>query len=252
MQPIQDKDFDKLFKNAFDDAEIKPSRDLWGSIESEIEPKKKRIFPIYWLAAAAVLLVATVGFLVYQQQDTQSKQFVNYVAPGVVKPGEEKQHSAGEVATTIETATPKTPLPVSVQPITNTAKVKNGARVKPLQKQHIVTAPEMQKQETMIAAVQEPQRDLKAKIDEAVLAKTNDVVLAANPTNIKIDDVVDVSAETTDADTRNIRNVGDVVNFIVNKVDKRKDKFIQFRTDDDDSSISSINIGPFKFGKKKK
>ena len=62
MQPIQDKDFDQLFKNASEDAEITPSRDLWSSIESEIEPKRKRIFPIYWLSAAAVLLITAVGF----------------------------------------------------------------------------------------------------------------------------------------------------------------------------------------------
>ena len=62
MQPIQDKDFDKLFKNAFEEAEMSPSRDLWSNIESEIEPKRKRIIPIYWLSAAAVLLIATVGF----------------------------------------------------------------------------------------------------------------------------------------------------------------------------------------------
>lgn len=70
MQPIRDKDFDQLFKDAFADAEVTPSRDLWSNIESEIAPKKKRIIPVYWLSAAAVLLIATLGILVYQQQDT--------------------------------------------------------------------------------------------------------------------------------------------------------------------------------------
>jgi hypothetical protein len=33
MQPIRDKDFDQLFKDAFADAEVTPSRDLWSNIE---------------------------------------------------------------------------------------------------------------------------------------------------------------------------------------------------------------------------
>lgn len=44
MQPIRDKDFDQLFKDAFADAEVAPYRDLWSSIESEITPKKKESY----------------------------------------------------------------------------------------------------------------------------------------------------------------------------------------------------------------
>ncbi|RYG12884.1 MAG: hypothetical protein EOO07_18395 [Chitinophagaceae bacterium] len=248
MQPIQDKDFDKLFKNAFEDAEITPSRDLWSSIESEIEPKKKRIFPIYWLSAAAVLLIATVGFLVYQQQEVKPKQFANNVEPKVVKPIIETpqvQDSAKVVDGITEKA--EQVLPVGSKPAVAIAKTKVKEDVKPAEKQKIVTAPEMQKQETMIAKVEEPKEDIKAKIDAAILQPKEETVMAANLGSVKADDV---SADDSQVENKGIRNVGDVVNLIVNKVDKRKDKFIQFRTDDDDSSLSSINIGPFKIGKK--
>ena len=91
-------------------------------------------------------------------------------------------------------------------------------------------------------------QDIKEKIDAAILEQEKPI-LASNAASIRADDVAGGEDQT---DNKGIRNVGDVVNLIVNKVDKRKDKFIQFRTDDDDSSISAINIGPFKFGKKKK
>ena len=245
MQPIQDKDFDKLFKNAFEDTEITPSRDLWSSIESKIEPKKKRVFPIYWLAAAAVLLIATVGILIYQQQDVQPKQFANNVKPIVET--EPVQDSTKVVKAPIDKV--EKVLPTTLKPAEAIAKTKIKGTEKPVEKQKIITASEMQKQETIIAQVARPNEDLKSKIEDAVSKVNQQTVIASTATVVKTDEVM---GEDTQNDNKGIRNVGDVVNLIVNKVDKRKDKFIQFRTDDDDSSISSINIGPFKFGKKKK
>lgn len=250
MQPIQDKDFDKLFATAFEDAEITPSRDLWSSIESKIEPKKKRVIPVYWLSAAAVLLIATVGFLVYQQQEVKPKQFANNVEPKVVKPIVEKpqvQDSAkAEDAVTEQT---EQVLPVSSKPVEAIAKTTVKEVVKPVEKQKIVTAPEMQKQETMIAKVEDPKEDIKSKIEEAVFKSNPETVIASSVSTFKPDEVV---GEDNHVENKGIRNVGDVVNLIVNKMDKRKDKLIQFRTDDDDSSISAVNIGPFKFGKRNK
>jgi len=248
MQPIQDKDFDKLFKNAFEDAEIMPSGDFWSNIESGIEPKKKRIIPIYWLSAAAVLLIATVGFLVFQQQEIKPKQFANRVSPKVVKPVvETSEVQDATKAVTIPAEKVEQVLPVVSKPVESVAKTKITEKVKPVEKQEVVTTPEMQKQETMIAKVEEPKQDIKAKIDALVSKANPETVIASTVTAVKTDDV---TGEDNATDNKGIRNVGDVVNLIVNKVDKRKDKFIQFRTDDDDSSLSSINIGPFKIGKK--
>jgi len=250
MQPIQDKDFDQLFKNAFEDAEITPSRDLWSSIESQMEPKKKRIFPIYWLAAAAVLLIASVGFLVYQQQNVETKQLANYVAPKKPTPLQEPvQKDTIKPIIMDEVEDPKGLLKAS-QPKGALAATKSLKPVKqPEEAQKVFKAIETQKESVVIAQVAEPKQDIRSKIEEAVLKTNSEVILASNPGNVVADEVVD---NTNQNENKSIRNVGDVVNLIVNKMDKRKDKLIQFRTDDDDSSISSINIGPFKFGKKKK
>lgn len=250
MQPIQDKDFDQLFKNAFENAEITPSRDLWSSIESEIEPKKKRIIPVYWLSAAAVLLIATVGFLLYQQQEVKPKQFASNVEPKVIKPvnkAQVSQDSDETVKVPKEQLEPT--LPTTLKSVDQVAKTTVKENAKVVEKQKIVTAPEMQKQETRIAKVEEPKEDIKAKIEDAVSKVNQETVLASTATASRTDEVIE---DDNQVESKGIRNVGDVVNLIVNKVDKRKDKFIQFRTDDDDSSLSSINIGPFKFGKKKK
>lgn len=253
MQPIQDKDFDNLFKNAFEDAEIEPSRDLWSSIEGEIEPKKKRIIPIYWFAAAAVLIIATIGFLIYKQQDVEPKQFVNHVEPQVEKsikvtPGDKE--SSETLQAPVNKRIEET-LPANNKPVTTMVSNKIEEDVKPVEKQKIVTAPEVVKQETQMAKVDEqPKKEvLKQKIEDAILKPTEETVIASNLNLVKTDEPINNNEQL---ESKGIRNVGDVVNLIVNKVDKRKDKFIQFRTDDDDSSLSSINIGPFRIGKKKK
>ncbi|WP_316833158.1 hypothetical protein [Pedobacter aquatilis] len=250
MQPMQDKDFDQLFKNAFEDVEIAPSRDLWGGIESEIEPKKKRIFPVYWLSAAAILVIATVGVLIYQQQDVKPKQFANNMSTKEVKPLEKAQPAVIDSIKTpiVPNEKAEQASPVISKPIEVIAKTTVKEDVKAVEKQKIVTAPEMQKQETTLAMV-EPEKDIKEKIADAVSKTNTETVYASATSTIKTDDVTE---DNSQAENKGIRNVGDVVNLIVNKVDKRKDKLIQFRTDDDDSSIASINIGPFRFGKKKK
>ncbi|RBQ03380.1 hypothetical protein [Pedobacter miscanthi] len=252
MQPIRDKDFDQLFKDTFADAEVTPSRDLWSNIESEIAPKKKRIIPIYWLSAAAVLLIATIGILVYQQQNNsgEGKQLANNNIEKP-KPVVEAPVVKDHLPKVIEPVKDIAPiLPVGAKPEKAVAKTKVKQNVvKPVEKLQIVTATEMQKQETMIAQVDEPNKDIKAQIDAVILLQPKvDMLTASNTTTIKTDEPINDNEQSN----KGIRNMGDVINIIVNKVDKRKDKLIQFRTDDDDSSLSSINIGPFKIGKRKK
>lgn len=249
MQPIRDKDFDQLFKDAFADAEVTPSRDLWSNIESEIAPKKKRIIPIYWLSAAAVLLIATIGILVYQQQNTSSRgkqlasNTIEKAKPVVQEPV--VKDSLATIVAPVENITPV--LPVRAKAVSAIAKIKVKKDVKPAVEQpRIVTAPEMQK--TIIAKVEEPKKDINTKIEEAILQPKEEILTAVVATPVKTDDPVNENEQSN----KGIRNVGDVVNLIVNKMDKRKDKLIQFRTDDDDSSLASINIGPFKIGKRNK
>jgi hypothetical protein len=250
MQPIRDKDFDQLFKDAFADTEVVPSRDLWSNIESEIIPKKKRIMPIYWLSAAAVLLIATIGILLYQQQNNtiEGKQLANNTIEKP-KPVVETTVVKDQPPVVVEPVKDVAPiLPVEAKPARAIAKTKVKQDKPALKQMRIITAPEMQKQETTVAKVEEPKKDIRKKIEEAILQPKEETVIVANPTAIKTDDPVNENEQNN----KGIRNVGDVVNLIVNKMDKRKDKLIQFRTDDDDSSLSSINIGPFKIGKRNK
>ncbi|WP_431294118.1 hypothetical protein [Pedobacter sp. P26] len=212
--------------------------------------EEKRIIPIYWLSAAAVLLIATIGILLYQQQNNtnEGKQLANNT---IEKPKQvvETPVVKDQSPVVVEPVKDVAPiLPVEAKPARAIAKTKVKQDKPALAQPRIITAPEMQKHETTVAKVEEPKKDIRTKIEEAILQPKEETVIVANPTAIKTDDPINDNEQGI----KGIRNVGDVVNLIVNKMDKRKDKLIQFRTDDDDSSLSSINIGPFKFGKKKK
>jgi hypothetical protein len=248
MQPIQDKDFDKVFKDAFESAEIVPSRNLWPEIELQINEKKIKKFPFLWLAAAMVLIVASVSILRYNKQavvpietNTVAKNSIENVTP-VVKT--EEKPTVAVVNNTIETQ--KIAL---VKQVNGSNLNANKIEVLPA-KQHspatTVDKSEQHKQEVFIAKADDPQQDLNKKIEEVINHPIEETVLASTNTVKDIEKTGAVQEEN-----KGIRNVGDLVNMVVNKVDKRKDKFIQFKTDDDDSSLASINIGPFRFGKRK-
>ena len=68
MQHMPDKEFDKLFKDKFNDAKIEPSANLWANIQKELAPKRRRIVPIYWMAAASIL-IAVSAMLVFQKTE---------------------------------------------------------------------------------------------------------------------------------------------------------------------------------------
>ncbi|TDG35452.1 hypothetical protein EZJ43_12540 [Pedobacter changchengzhani] len=239
MQPIQDKDFDQLFENVFDEAEVAPSRDLWSTIESEITPKKKRIIPIYWLSAAAVLLMVGIGVLIYQKQVVKPTRYATYIAPKN-EPVDVQQETSPSVNVPNEVVKETVKIEVkSVARFVNTkAKVKSVANEKV---EDLIDVPTV-----IIAKTKIPESNVESKIEYVIPNPKEVIVLASNASSH--DDNLTVS-EPKQKGNKGIRNVGDVVNLIVNTVDKRKDKFIQFKTTDDESSLSSINIGPFKIGR---
>lgn len=69
----------------------------------------------------------------------------------------------------------------------------------------------------------------------------------------RLDNVNTISETEIATEKKGIRNVGDLVNFVVEKIDKRDKKLIRFNTDDDDnSSIVGINLGFVRLNPKNK
>ncbi|MCY1509277.1 hypothetical protein D9M68_436150 [compost metagenome] len=244
MQHTPDKEFDQLFKDKFADAEIEPSANLWANIEKQLDPKPKRVIPIYWLATAATITIAFTALLMFQKTDKiflhGTKSAVQAVTPSVtVNDSEETiivEQSTGILVAKTEQKM-KVVHTLSDSPVNKTEKI-----AEPLQPNE------------NIARLPIKQADVKP-IDvlpkELPLIENVPTVLAQAAPQMALESNV-IDEFDNGNERKGIRNVGDLVNFVVDKVDKREKKFLKFNTDDDDnSSLIGINIGFVKLNKKR-
>jgi hypothetical protein len=257
MQHIRDNEFDQLFKDKFEGAEVTPPVNLWSAIETQLEVKPKRVFPVYWFAAAVSMAAVAIGLLFYQTGRNQQQRVV------VASSGKKEILRTAESPVISKSPVNAVSLPVSLKmknpgsgkispdstaarfaaggekvPATVTAAKKDLAALQPLTlNTHLYIKEIRVKQE-------------KRTLPEPVPPAVDDIVLASAAETPNGRDMVINENENRTAHT-GIRNMGDLINYVVDKVDKREEKVIQFQTEDDNSSIIAINIGMFKFNQKK-
>lgn len=249
MQHMPDKDFDKLFKDSFMDAEIEPSADLWGNIAEQLEPKKKRSFPVLWMAAASVAVVASV--MLFMQNDDKVKLYGTSAEIAAVNLPEVTQTVPVAVEEEVTTVT---------NPILSDAAVSTRRSVKTtLAKNAVAKIDDSQEKSFIAMQPSENNEHLPIKRGDVKPLDVTPTVSNAtdNQTMYAIADTKPVDyfepIEENDNSKKGIRNVGDLINYVVDKVDKRDKKIIKFDTDDDDnSSIIGLNIGFLKLNKKNK
>jgi len=253
MQHMPDNDFDNLFRDKFMNAEVEPSANLWANIEGKLAPKPKRKFPLMWVAAASVAVVASV--MMFTQSGEKIYLQGSTVEVAAVQPAVEHPVSA-VVETTMDTAP-------AARPTVHTVASRNLAkREVPAE----AVAQLVEDQKNIIASVQPSTSNehlpiKRAEVKTLDVTNTANVVpvvntasdnnngaMMANLGNLTDDDTPEQAAETN---KKGIRNMGDLINYVVEKVDKRDKKLIKFNTDDDDnSSIIGLNIGFVKLNKK--
>jgi cytoskeletal protein RodZ len=252
MQHMQDKDFDQLFKDRFEDAEIQPSVALWNNIEKEIKVKQQRKLPVFWMAAASVVI--TVGVLVlFNKPEKIQLHGQAQTASTAVPAKTEAVNPAESIITDAETGLNKNTRSVekasSISPAKSHAAAKEDKSLlamQPLSEQsHLVDKEvEIRLPENRIPVTEE----LPA-VQVAIAATTS------QEANALAEEATAINTEAPEAEQTGhsrIRNAGDLVNFVVEKLDKREQKILEFRTDDDDNTLLvAINIGPFKLNTRK-
>jgi hypothetical protein len=244
MQHMQDKDFDQLFRDRLEDAEIQPSAGLWNNIQKEIAPKRQRKLPIRWLAAASVAITVTAAIVLNKPEKIQLHGQVAVVdAP--------KKAAEKEMSTDSFQQAPSTD--AAVEPIRSNA----SASENPAQKEKSLLAMQptphdshLTTMEPEIATTEQPE----ALTLELPSVETTVAALPKEPsTAVELPVAIDDEAtEVEQSGKTRIRNAGDLLNFVVEKLDKRDQKILEFQTDEDDnSSLVAINIGPFKVNTRK-
>jgi hypothetical protein len=256
---MQDNEFDGLFRNKLNGFESEPSEKVWTGIDGELD--KKRIALLPWLSvAASIIVLASAGILFipkgHKDDHTENNIARNHTTPVTVKRAEQVAVSIAPV---------KKDEPVKKEQKINTKRYKMqsiGAPV-PVKPDEIIVTNEPIKpveQPSVIAQIVPPKPDqvkqgvvpgpetqlvVKRNIDSAMSVAKPALAAATRP---------EMKPETPVAKKHGIRNFGELVNLVVAKVDKRKDKAVHF-TDDDDgdgSTLTAVNIGLVKIGNDEK
>ncbi|HEY9000364.1 MAG TPA: hypothetical protein VIM89_03345 [Mucilaginibacter sp.] len=254
---MQDKEFDDLFRSKLGGFEVQPSAEVWQNIDAELAGKRKKsIFPMLSIAASVlILLVAGILFIPKKGVMKHNKQDTNVVAkanPAVVKPESTKPVTSSE-SQQEQVATVETPVKNTIK--ANQPKIKtNIAEYKEQANPSIVKTVKTDDQ-PLIASTVTPKQDEVVKQEPIELTEATSATIKNAEDNSAVSlPAQPVLASNQPAKTtkpvvkkRGIRNFGDIVNLVVAKVDKRKDKLIEFKDNDDDESIiSAVHLGALK------
>lgn len=242
MQHIPDKDFDQLFKDKFKDAEVEPSADLWKNIAGQIQPKRKTGLPFLWIAAASILVVLTLT--IWSSDDEK----IQLVAANVEVNVDQPRTQINEVIDNDKTEETQV-RNVSAVNLPNDRKkevrVSETAEKLIPEKNNFIAVQPSASNDHLVIKKPEVEREI---VRGTPVVDTEIIYAQANTYQETAEtEFVDESTSSK----KGIRNMGDLINYVVEKVDKRDKKLIKFDTDDDDnSSIIGLNIGFVKINKR--
>jgi len=259
---MQDKELDRLFQQKLDDLEIQPSAHVWQGINAELNlGRRKGILSPLLSAAAGVILLITAGILFIPKQRAKHHDHPTEI---------------------VKTHQPVTqPMAVTVKPVVRPTTAQNKVPANPVIAPVNTIAHVNKTKSNLTPSVSQPVNP----IPSPVTAHTDEPLLANAPTadypvvNAVVPDTATgispkltiIASDNTQAaliarvpshdahviaakpvKKHRIRSLGDVFNVVIAAVDKRKDKVIEFsNTDEDDATITGLNLGFIKVKKEK-
>jgi hypothetical protein len=258
---MQDKEFDDLFRAKLDNFETEPSAQVWQNIDAELNGKKSgRGIGFILSIAASVIVLITAGILFIPQKGVvkhdhpdSNQVVVNNLKPTVVKPENtsvaatvaKKAEQAAVAQTPAKFANSSHQTKIIGSPVTpevqNTLAVAKGEPVEQAEQPALASAT-VSKQEPIVLDPVNVNPAIKQSVDNSAISLPVQPVLAST----------DVPAKATKQVVKKhgIHNFGDLVNLVVAKVDKRKDKVIEFTdNDDDESTITGVHLGAIRIKK---
>ena len=247
MHPISDKELDKLFHERFEEAEFQPSGDVWGKITAKMDQKEnvKKTFPVFWMAAASVVIVLGASLWFYRPvevirlQGTGQKIVENTPVSPIT--------DLGTGAAMLDPHQPEIKGFDFSKLVASEEKAFNAPEEVTLPEK---PANEISRQEVLASSnnsrrnspeLAQPNKEVKVPRytgDQSQLDVTQPDMIAS--AEIVEDDLVPEQEPNT---SRRIRSVGSLVNFVISKVDRRDDKIIEFKDGEEGSEVSGINLG---------
>lgn len=252
---VSDKDFDQLFNSKLADMEVEPSAKVWGNIADELDGKQKGKIPLMRVAAGIIVIMAIGVF--FLRPETQKIQL---------------HASATKTPTDMSQSSPMV-TPIQPQDISGTTTA--IAEAKPQVKRRSNKAMVEQVKSAVNDQVDTGQNatpyiadantnpvdnvntQLNTPADRSgtsTMPDTKTNIIAKNTNvepvkNINANRVIAVNTDTQKpaepAKKKRIRSLGDLLNVVIAKVDKREDKVIEFTNsnDDDTFNVTGLNLG---------
>lgn len=239
---MQDNEFDAYFKANFIGAELDAPADMWAKIENGLPQKNQRNFRL--LGMVATLAIAVCAGLLLLQKNHKIKLH-----------GKENTTSsqvATDVGRKIKSTKPAVDKPLGV------SEGKGNAVVYKHNENQLVK----NKSPKKIPAVQPSRANLHLPNKSVLAMQKSDTInnitvkrvalaMAAPDKNRPVLEIGNDAQTSVKTEKRNIDGIGDLVNYVVDKVDKRENKFIRFYSDGEGTSLVSVNIGILKWNGKK-
>jgi hypothetical protein len=250
---MQDKELDKLFQSSLEGLEIEPSAHVWGEIAGKLDAaKRKRSIVPFLSIAAGVLLLLTAGLLFVPEVN-------NHTDPVKVTKNEIPVKTSPVIKATpaavLAYQQNKRAVKAVIAPVSNAALLKTKMADKKethkINKQDTVGERSTDEPELALAAYRGNQ------VGSVISDDKDEVNLPVNNLLARANNQPQLTAQLPRPKPRGgkkhrIRSLGDVLNVVIAAVDKREDKFIEFsNTDEDDATITGLNLGIIKVKKEK-
>jgi hypothetical protein len=237
---MSDKEFDKQFRGKFEDFEITPSPMVWETINKNLPGTKKKPFPSFQLAAASVATLVAVGLWL-----TPGKEPLKLYGKAKIEettvPAKIERHSYSEALRVSEIEIEE---PIRKEPTLARARLSQKAKVwKDEQPQGRVSADENKPVPVPDAPLLTERVDTNEKLQDRSLS----VTYSSKKAQQEILALHEETDSTADKSRHRIKSFGDLVNFVVARVDKRRNKIIEFSKDDEGEEISGLNLGVLQY-----
>ena len=253
---MQDKEFDELFRSKLGELEVQPTMHVWDNISDELNSgrRKKALYPFLSVAASIIVLI-TAGVMFIPQKTklnnmhpVQNKLVRQIVVQKEIKSDETNQpvtkKSNGAVVYVNNVASSQSVNVHSTKTIKSKSVTSDTLNKRPADDQLLTASPEKIRIETKSET---PNEAMQLVTNEQLKNTLVDANTTAQETVNEQHKTVLIKKKSR------IRSFGDLMNVMIAKVDKRQDKFIQFsNTDDDESTITGVNLGIIKIKKEDK
>lgn len=251
---MQDKNMDEIFRLKLEAFEMEPSDAVWPRIAREMDSvkRKRSLTPYYGVAASVIILLAAGIFFIPQKIKINNEQHtVNNIAKAATKSLPNKSenvlpykfNSTTSKQNRIVVHHYKTVNSNQVQKISPETKALDSGKTG----QPIIASVPQRKQERIEAAV--PDITTQLSVTQPATETTGFITkpsLAATQLPY-----ADRQNDGFAKPRHTIRTLGGLINAVVAKVDKRRDKIIEFTDDDDETNVTGINLGIIKIKKEK-